>query len=692
MLKSFHDAWYAPNNAILVIAGDVDPQATLRQVERLFGDIEAKKLPARPKVSLRPVHPVALNIDTDRPTGTLMLAVRTPGPGSPDFPALEVLSDALSSRRFDLYGLVPQGKVSDAAFGLDPLPQAGLAYATVSFTAGDDPKAIERDVRSILAKVAREGVPADLVDVAKVQERSAAQFHRNSIPDLASLWSDALALYGLQSPDEDLARIEKVTVADVNRVARKYLDMEHAVSGVMLPRSSGAPVASHGGGFGGRESIPLGEAKPTALPSWAEAGLHRVAVQPSTLHPVVSTLPNGITLIVQTEDVSDTVSVYGHIRNRPELQEPAGQEGVGELLDELLLYGSEQLDRLAFQRALDAIGATERAGIDFSVQSLTEHFDRAVELLADNELHPALPAPAMNIIQSRMTQGVAARNSSPGFKTQYSLRAALFPANDPSLRTATADTVHALTLDAVRSYYQAAFRPDLTTIVVIGKVTPARARAVIEKHFGGWTATGAKPVTDLPPVPPNRADTIAVPNASRVQDNVILAENLGVTRSNPDYYPLALGNAVLGGGFYSTRLSIDLRKNTGLVYSVGSALQTSRTRGVYFIRYASDPQNVTKAANIVAREIEAMQTTPASQDEFLRAKALLVRQIALSEASVDDIAGGLLGRSDLGLALDEPTAAARRYIELSPGDVQAAFRKWMRPEDLVRVSEGPTPH
>lgn len=692
MLKSFHDTWYAPNNAILVIAGDVDAQAALRKVEQLFGDIEPKKLPARPKVNLRPMHPVALSIDTDRPNGTLMLAVRTPGSGSPDFPALEVLSDVLSSRRFELYGLVPQGKVIGAGFGLDPLPQASVAYATVAFTAGDDPKAIESEVRAILTRVAREGVPADLVDAAKIQERSATQFQRNSIADLASLWSDAIALYGLQSPDEDLARIEQVTVADVNRVARKYLDMDQAVSAVMLPRGSGKPVASGVGGFGGRESISLGEAKPTELPGWAETALRNVVVRPSTLHPVVSTLANGIKLIVLTVDVSDTVSVYGHILNRPEMQEPPGQEGVAQMLDQLLPYGSERLDRLAFQQALDAIGATERAGTDFSVQALAEHFDRAVELLADNQLRPALPQHAMTIIRSQMAQGVDARNNSPGFQAQHSMREALFPANDPSLRTASSKTVQALTLDDVRSYYRTVYRPDLTTIVVIGKVTPERARAVIEKYFGSWTATGPQHVTDLPPVPANRADTIAVPNASRVQDSVILAQNLGITRSDPDYYALQLGNAVLGGGFYSTRLSIDLRKNSGMVYSVGSMLQASKTRGIYFVQFASDPQNVTKAANIVAREIKAMQTTPVSQDELLRAKALLVRQIPLSEGSVDDIAGGFLGRSALGLPLDEPAAAARRYIELTPADVQAAFSKWLRPEDLVRVSEGPTPH
>ena len=690
MLKSFHDTWYAPNNAILVIVGNVDPPATLSEVRQLFGDIPSRKLPPKPQVRLRPVQPTSFKVDTDRPSGTLMLAMRTPGPRHEDFAALEVLADVLSSRRFDLYGLVPQGKAIAADFALDPLPEAGLAYAVLSFTGNDDPKALEHDVRAILTRVAREGVPAELVEAAKIQERSAAQFQRNSIPEFASVWSDALALYGLDSPDEDLARIERVTVADVNRVAHKYLDLEHAVTGVMMPRGSGAPVASRGG-FGGQEAISLGEAHPTALPPWAQKALRRLEVPASTLHPLVSTLPNGLTLIVQTVDISDTVSVFGHIRNRPELQEHKGEEGVAQVLDRLLTYGSEKLDRVAFQEALDAIGARERAGTDFSVQVLSDQFERGVELLADNQLHPALPDKAMEVIRGQVAAGVAARNSSPGFLVQRSLRGALYPPDDPSLRMATPETVRSLTPATVRDYYARVFRPDLTSIVVIGRVDPRAAEAVIGKYFGGWPVRGPRPDIDLPAAPPNGPGTVAVPDGSRVQDRVVLAQNLALTRADTDYYPLELGNAVLGASFYSTRLSIDLRKNSGLVYSVESVLQAGRTRSVYLVEYASDPQNVAKAANMVAREVTTMQNTPVGLDELTRVKAYLLRQIPLSEASVDDIARGILGRTELGLPLDEPTRAAQHYIELDAAAVQDAFRKWLRPQDLVRVSEGPAP-
>jgi zinc protease len=243
----------------------------------------------------------------------------------------------------------------------------------------------------------------------------------------------------------------------------------------------------------------------------------------------------------------------------------------------------------------------------------------------------------------------------------------------------------------VRAFHAATFRPDLTTIVVIGRVTPERARAAIEKYFGTWSATGAKPDTDLPAVPSNSAATIAVPDATRVQDTVTLAESLALTRKNPDYYAMQLGSAILGGGFYSSRLSIHLRKEAGLVYSVDSTMQIGRTRGIYLIDFASDPQNVGKAAAMAIQDVKDLQAKPAGAEELLRTKALMLRRIPLSEASVDEIAGGIIARQDEDLPLDEPTLAAQRYIELSAQDVQAVFKKWIRPNDFVRVSQGPTP-
>ncbi len=188
-----------------------------------------------------------------------------------------------------------------------------------------------------------------------------------------------------------------------------------------------------------------------------------------------------------------------------------------------------------------------------------------------------------------------------------------------------------------------------------------------------------------------QAATVAVPNNRRVQDKVILAETVGLTRSNADYYALELGNHVLGGGFYATRLYQDLREKTGLVYYVGSEFDIGKTRGVYLVNYACDPSNVSRAYTIVRQNLKAMQTTPVTAEELQQAKAMLVREIPLSEASTGSIARGLLSRDALGLPLDEPTRAARRYLALTAEAVRAAFAKWIRPDDLVQIIEGPPP-
>jgi len=690
MLKKFHDAWYAPNNAVLVVAGDVEPEAVLAKVKSLFGAIPSKTLPPRPTYDFRAVDTAPIKVETDSTVASKMIAMRLPGWTSPDFPALEVLADVLSSRRFQLYALVAQGKAVSARFSLNPLREASIASASISVTPDADLDAAEKTLRAILAGVAKDGVPAELVAAAKTQEYRSAQTGKNSISGLASAWSDAVAQEDLETPDQELAEIEKVTPEDVNRVARKYLDFDHAVTVTMTPKT-GAHIAAEDREFGGEEAITLGEVKPVTLPDWAESALNRLDVPQSTLHPTVATLANGITLIVQPESVSDTVSVYGHIENRPETETATGKEGVAEVVNALFKYGTQHLDRMAFQQALDSIGAAERAGPDFQLQAMAGDFDRGVALLADNELNPAFSPAAMKMVRDQYSHMVAARMHTPAFIASRSLRESLFSKGDPSLREPLPENIGRLTMADVLNYYRTTYRPDLTTIVVIGNITPEKARAVIEKYFGAWHAVGPKPEIDLPAVPVNHSAVLSIADDSRVQDTVALAESVPLARKDADYYALSLGNAVLAGGFYSSRLSNDLRKKTGLVYSVDADLEAGNTRSIYMISYACDPSNVDKAAAIVSDELKNLQTTPISDDELTRAKAYLLRQLPLREANFSAIAHRYHALRDLGLPLDEPSLAASHYVSLNASDVQRAFQKWMRPGDLVRVSQGPTP-
>ena len=186
---------------------------------------------------------------------------------------------------------------------------------------------------------------------------------------------------------------------------------------------------------------------------------------------------------MQSTGISKTVSIYGRIKNKPELEQPRGKEGVADVLDGLFSYGTTTLDRLAFQKALDDIAADESAGTSFSLQVLQEYAERGVQLLADNLLQPALPESAFKVVRQETARALAGKLQSPSYLSRRALLKALYPKGDPTHRQATPETVSALTLDDVRAYYRKVFRPDLTTIVVIGDISPRKSQGADRKVF-----------------------------------------------------------------------------------------------------------------------------------------------------------------------------------------------------------------
>ncbi len=142
---------------------------------------------------------------------------------------------------------------------------------------------------------------------------------------------------------------------------------------------------------------------------------------------------------------------------------------------------------------------------------LSKDFDRGVTLPADDELHPALPADAFAIVKQQTVGQLTGAIAGPDFKARRALSDALYPAGDPGRRNATPDSAGSVTLDDVKNYYATTFRPDMTTIVVVGDVTPEHARAAVQAAFGGWSATGPAPDVYPPPIPRNAPSQAMIP-------------------------------------------------------------------------------------------------------------------------------------------------------------------------------------
>ena len=193
------------------------------------------------------------------------------------------------------------------------------------FPKGGDAAPLLADMRGIIATTLRDGVSPELVEAARRQELAQLAFTYDSISGLAESWSNALAFQGMQSP-ADLARAyAAVTVEDVNRLARKLLTPDHAVTAILTPANAGRPIG--GSGFGGAESFGTPPEKPVSLPDWAAASLDTLQVPPPPEAPDVSVLPNGMRLIVVPEHVGHTISVFGQVRQVTDMQEAPGHEG-----------------------------------------------------------------------------------------------------------------------------------------------------------------------------------------------------------------------------------------------------------------------------------------------------------------------------------------------------------------------------
>ena len=691
-IKAFHNTWYAPNNAVLVIAGDVDPRTALEHIRTRFDNIPKRAVPAHAVAHLEPLNAVQLDQPTTLVYPLALVALRLPGLNSPDFLASFVLQGILNSERGPLRALVDSGEALDSSWVSMPyVPEAQVGFATAALSPGSDPRKSAARLEGILTAYAQHGVPAELFASTKHQLIAGQELSRNSIEALASDWSTTIAVDREPSIAREETLIGAVTLADVNRVARRYLDMHHAVIGALTPSYNASQRAAAGPPTQGAEK-PLDAQPPvTHLPEWASRLVTHISAPARAASPVRTKLANGITLVVQPESISDSVFVYGRVKTNAALQEPQGKEGVSAVFGAMFEYGTQKHDRLAFQREADDADTQVSAGYGFAMQTTSKSFDRGMTLLAENELEPRLDLATFSLARRRALEELATSLNSTGTLAERRTAAYLLPAHDPQLREPTLAGMQALTLGDIKAYDTTTMRPDLTTIVVIGNVSVSAARAAVERDFGEWRAVGAPPALDLPPLPLNPPGEVKI-TLPIAQDSVALSQIVPLAHADPQIYPLMLGNAILGGGSLGpeqSRLFRDLRQNAGLVYSVGSQISPLRSRYELSIEFASRPENEARIATLIDGEIERMKSEPVGAFELSLAKASIVRQSVIGDASISAIGRTLLNAASSGEPLDQTHADIQHYLDVDAKAIQAAFAANIKPQNFVRLVQGP---
>jgi len=686
-LQAFYNAWYHPNAAIYVIAGDVDPQAAIAAVRRYLGPIPRGPLPAHRAGKLAPLTPLTLRDTSDQSTIEAEVAYRYPGYDDPSYAASVVLGDVLNSQRGDLYGLVASGKSQAVEADVNQWPKGGFIQLVSRVAVSTKPMQAVAALQQVVAGYRARGVPASLVEAAKRREIARDRTAASSVFNLAATWSESLAVEH-RTPEDDVDAIARVTPAQVDALLRAYFTPKTVNVAYAVPKNGGAVSAAQAGG--GEENAKQATAKVAPLPSWAEAALQNIAPPERTIAPVSFVLANGLHVVVQPERASPAVAVSGTILHDAGLEEPAGKEGVQSVLEPLLPYGTATYSRVGYQTQIDAISATVTNGFAFSLAVPSAGFERGMQLLADDELHPALSPSSFDVVKAERVDALTGDATNPDHLAAVASATALYPDGDSARRFATPESVKALTLADVKAAYAAAFRPDLTTIAIVGDVTPERARAVVERWFGGWRAAGARPLVWANAVADNAPAKANVPATGRLQDTVLLDETLPLSLADPDLAPLLIANTVLSGDFSSVLIR-DMRVTTGYVYFVGSTLGAEKTRSVFSVRYGCAPGNFSKAERVLERDLHRMQVETLDREHVQRAKSRLISNVVLQAQSYDGLAARLAFNVSRGFPPGEDYELANAELAATPDDVRSAMARWIRPHDFVRVVEGPAP-
>ena len=685
-LRKYYEEWFAPNNAALVIAGDIQHTTAFALAKRYFGAIPRRAVPAHAYA-----HPVAATGKTVEsefpfPFEVVDLAYAVPGDTEPGEPAISTLASLIPNQRGPFYQALVQSNIAlDLSANADTQLRGGLMHVFIILNSGHTAAQAQQAFQNAMNAELQNGFSADLVDAAKRATLAERIFSGDSVSSLADLAGYTYGVVGERMADED-RRLASLTPADLLNAAKTYLATPNVV-GHLTPndhppsgsQKSNAQVSDN---FSGR--APNG---PIVEPAAIKAELRQPPDERAKIAPTEFTLANGLRVLVQPKTDRPTVYVQGDIASSPSFA-PSGKEGIGRLASQLANFGSEHYSFDRLRKLGDDLGASIDLGERFSAQGMASDLPALLAALADGEEHPLFPDPWFDQERSQLANTVRSEQNLSSVLVDRVYLSRLLQPSDPALRVPTGSTVGSITRDDLLAYARTYWRPDLTTIAIVGDVTPQSAREALESTFGSWTAQGPRPTLERDAIPNAHGGHGFITTAA--QQVYVQLGQPAVSRTNSDYDAFALLTEILGGpGYFESRLWQDLRQNRGLVYSVGGSLKADRWRGDLEITFNAAPQNVRKALSLVRENMQRLRDEPVSESELAQAKLRLVSESLLAEAGASGQLDQVLDIGVSGLPATYYQTLTARYQTITAAELQRVAREYLRPDKLIQVYAGP---
>jgi len=665
-VSEFFNLYYAPNNASLCVAGDFDPAAVKAMIEKYFATIA----PGRPVDRIERWLPV---LDGERRAVAedavelprLTMAWHSPAWYQPGDAELDLLGDILASGKTSrLYkALVYDRQIAqDVRASQESREMGGTFTIEVTAAPGHDLPEVEAAVDAELARLLDKGVEIGEVDLAKTRYEASFVRGLQRVGGFGGK-ADRLNRYNVFTGDpgyleRDLERYRKATPREISAYARRFLDPGRRAVLHIVPQgglaASDTPVD---------RAVMPGPGAPVAFAP-----------------PVVqtATLANGLEIyLVEKHDLPlvdvriDVLSGWS--------ADPAGRPGTAALTADLLDEGAGKLDALAIAAKAEALGArlSTRSSFDGSSASLDVlrgNLDAGLDLLADVVIRPAFPAADFERVRKARLGRLQQEAAQPRVQAIKELQKRMFGAGHPYAQpftgTGTEEGLARLSVDDLRAFHAAWYRPNNAAAIVVGDVTMDEARHALNRAFGGWQPAETPTVT-VPDPRPVRTAKIVVIDRPGAEQSMIMGGYASLTRSDDEYEAFETLNSAFGGQF-SSRINLNLREEKGYTYGTRSQLVGLRDAGFFLVSAPVHTQYTRESLAELVREMtEIRGERPLSDEEVADSRNRRIQGFPQQFETIGAVAGSLedLVRNDL------PVDAWQRFaaqVEACTGPVLTA--------------------
>ncbi|MDB5696874.1 MAG: insulinase family protein [Sphingomonas bacterium] len=666
-VRAFHATFYRPDNAVLVVAGNYDPAQLDRWIDSYFGRIVRPSAPI-PRVTVaEPPRTAAITrtvYAANTPLPALLMSWHVPPDRHPDVAALTVLNAVLSSgesARLNQALVYRDGVAQSAASFLDTRESIGNLVTYAVLAGGKTVAAGEAALRREIARLRDTSVSVAELERARNQILTGVLKSRETAEGRGMALAAAVLIDGdPRAADQQLADIARVTAADVQRVARRYLRVEQAATIRYLPAEQ-RPA-------GAKDEVTLAptvRVAPLAVPAPLAAMTPAVnpAQPPAPAPPLTATLPqpvetrlaNGLR-VVTVERRGVPLVTAALVASGGAATDPADRAGASSLAADLLTKGTTTRSATKIAEEVEALGGSieasaDRDGASIELTVKADQLAAGMAVLADVAQRPAFAPAEIERARTQAIDAATVQLADPGSLAGLVASRAVFGSHPYGAPLAgTPASLKAIDAADLRRAWAGTFRPDQATLLLVGEVTPAQSARLAEQLFGGWRA-GPRPPETVINMPAVRPRVIAIDMPGAAQAAVVVARP-GIARASDRYYPLLVANSVLGGG-YSARLNQEIRIKRGLSYGANSSVAARRGGGSLTARTQTKNETAAEAAQLLAAEMGRLGSAPIAAAELETRKAATLGEFGRAIETTDGVAGILGGYILQGVPLDE---------------------------------------